>query len=994
MNTKTTLVLALVAVLVAVGLYFTKPWETREKSVQEQEPTAKALFGDTPWDIDRIELTIPGSRHSRRVLVKEDDRWMLVEPIQGPAQDSQATSIIRAVSEAEYVRKYARDDSGYPVESITGLQQPEVTVRLFSGGETKADFRLGKRVPTGKGAYAALGDDGVVYELKDSPAPTLTLRLDRLRNKQIIKLDQTKVTEVEVSGQSNYRIVKGTDGAWIMEQPQRGRVEKSKAEDVVRQVGSLWVQNWVEDEPGSLHPYGLDQPRIRAVVTLTEPVEEETKQDEGEDAQDGEGDRKPEPKFTRHELLVGGSTGDNAYYAKTGDSDAVFTIGSYVFDKLAQDPGELRDKSFASLPATQVSKIVVSRPDGEYTLSRKGGTWSLADGESADTGAVNDLIRDINAIEATSFVRPEEPLVAVDWNKPRVKLSVTVEGEEAPVVLLIGPASTSGKMSYVRRGSEEAVAVVREELVTPLLRGAASYGDRQVLNVPGDRVQRLEVTRAGSPTVALEKKDNKWSIVSPVEAPADQPAVTRIVRDLSNLRARSLLGAVARSEYGLDNPEITLALHAIPPAADPDVKEIGEDDSAEAPITPARHPSMTDRSLLSYLMSLPEDQRNPKAVQMLQDLIAAEGEATRPDQPVKHPSMSNEALLDYLMKLPEEERNPLVVTLLEDLVAREKASAGQELSSQAQARPSSEQWASARAAATRPASAERMPALSHQELLDYVLSLPGDEQNPKAIEMLRDLIALETGQALVSDQSDDKEKAPVYTNQELLDHIMTLPEEERNPLAIEMLENLIAEEQGAKGEAVDDKKQARPEVYRLALSRVDGKTYAFLVGGETVYELDSNVYDTASAELHDRRVIQFEADSATSVFLSDGDDEMSFIKSGEDWKYGPDPVLPIDKAKVRELINAFRELKTERYVDYVASDLDRYGLGSESKVRRVGAVVQGGERVEILLSRMGPEGDGSDSRYAVKAGESKIFLIRGEDVEKLSKSLEDFEKSS
>ena len=45
---------------------------------------------------------------------------------------------------------------------------------------------------------------------------------------------------------------------WMIEQPVRGRADKTKADRAMRGLSSLFVQDWIDDAPGSLERYGLD----------------------------------------------------------------------------------------------------------------------------------------------------------------------------------------------------------------------------------------------------------------------------------------------------------------------------------------------------------------------------------------------------------------------------------------------------------------------------------------------------------------------------------------------------------------------------------------------------------------------------------------------------------------------------------------------------------------------------------------------------------------
>jgi hypothetical protein len=104
-------------------------------------------------------------------------------------------------------------------------------------------------------------------------------------------------------------------------------------------------------------------------------------------------------------------------------------------------------------------------------------------------------------------------------------------------------------------------------------------------------------------------------------------------------------------------------------------------------------------------------------------------------------------------------------------------------------------------------------------------------------------------------------------------------------------------------------------------------------------------------------------------------------------------VLPIDGEKVKEVLNALRDLQTHRYVNYTASsaDLQKYSL-PDNAAHQISLVVSGKPRVKLLVSSQGPDNDPDDSHYATTGDQGMVFLLKGEQIEKLDKDLEFFEK--
>src|SRR4029077_6063684 len=95
-----------------------------------------------------------------------------------------------------------------------------------------------------------------------------------------------------------------------------------------------------------------------------------------------------------------------------------------------------------------------------------------------------------------------------------------------------------------------------------------------------------------------------------------------------------------------------------------------------------------------------------------------------------------------------------------------------------------------------------------------------------------------------------------------------------------------------------------PQIHRLALSQREGLTYACVDDEPTVYELENKVFEDAMAEMHNRQGMKFEIGDVNELDLKHDNVDISLRKSGTDWKYANDPVLPIENSKVTDVLNA------------------------------------------------------------------------------------------
>ncbi|MBK5940257.1 DUF4340 domain-containing protein [Halochromatium roseum] len=79
-----------------------------------------------------------------------------------------------------------------------------------------------------------------------------------------------------------------------------------------------------------------------------------------------------------------------------------------------------------------------------------------------------------------------------------------------------------------------------------------------------ERVQSIALQRSAGPLIRLERRDHGWSMRAPIEAPADEAAVGRLL-NIAHARVSRVLpaDATAAGRLGLDPPRVRLTLDGL-----------------------------------------------------------------------------------------------------------------------------------------------------------------------------------------------------------------------------------------------------------------------------------------------------------------------------------------------------------------------------------------------------------------------------------------------
>ena len=93
-----------------------------------------------------------------------------------------------------------------------------------------------------------------------------------------------------------------------------------------------------------------------------------------------------------------------------------------------------------------------------------------------------------------------------------------------------------------------------------------------------------------------------------------------------------------------------------------------------------------------------------------------------------------------------------------------------------------------------------------------------------------------------------------------------------------------------------------------------------------------------------------------------------FEKEGETWKLSPEPVFPVDSAKIKNIERSFTGMTANRTIEEHPESLAAYGLDKPSA--RATAYLKDGEELTFLLGNKTPTGN---NYYLMKEGDPAVY---------------------
>lgn len=368
--------LALGVVLVAlVGFYyFLDPKRDPSASTEKKEKPFGSVVAN---DIE--ELRVKTGNDTARVQ-KTDGKWQLVEPEQGPADESELTSMTGSLASLEVNRivdEKAADLKGYGLDPA----RVEVSFRL-KGQKDMKQLAIGEKTPTGGDLYARVPGQNRVFLVSSYLDTTFNKTPFALRDKAILKVERDKVDGLDLqSGTTQIQLAKkGSD--WSLVKPITARADFAAVEAAIERLSSAQMTSIINPSatPADLAKYGLDKPSSTMTVTSGS---------------------------SRASLLLG-KTENALVYAKDASRPMVFTVAPTVRDDVIKKISDFRRKDLFDGRSFTITHAEFKRGAETIVLDKSKGkddkdVWKNGAGKDVDVMKVEDALNKVSGLRATSF---------------------------------------------------------------------------------------------------------------------------------------------------------------------------------------------------------------------------------------------------------------------------------------------------------------------------------------------------------------------------------------------------------------------------------------------------------------------------------------------------------------------------------------------------------------------------------------------------------------
>ena len=548
MKTRTTIILLIVAV--AVGLYI-KFYESKQPNTEEAKRQAGNVVN---FDREGLDGIVIQNGDDRIELKKENLKWRIEAPFKDQADNGAVQNLINDLD------GWQKFDS-IPASEIAknkglldeyGLSKGKLKLKLL-GKNAPPEIAFGNDAALQGKMYVRAGDTSDVVIAAQSVRNDIAKKPEDFRDKKLTDLTTAQVMQALVKTTAGEMELEKKADHWEIVKPLRARGDDQKINDLLAQITTAQIQQFVAEDRGDLRPYGLAEPR--GSVTLFAADDK-----------------------TGQTLQIGGPAGTaekdkDQVYVRFTARNSVYTLPKKIEEILALKPADLRDRHLVRIDTNILDRITIEAPGkGKTVLARKDENWTIANknNQTANSGEVTRILDLVKAEQVTKFVEDvASDLPKYGLDKPQLQITFSsfasentpesTAGEHPFATIAFG--KVEGDNVFARLGEEPFIVAVRRSLLDNIFADPVQWQDLAIFRFKPDDVHKLTVTTDHESALVRNNK-KEWTWVKGTE-PINTANVQSLLNSLTVLRAVRWAGATNPAQ-GVDKPQLTITFTTSP----------------------------------------------------------------------------------------------------------------------------------------------------------------------------------------------------------------------------------------------------------------------------------------------------------------------------------------------------------------------------------------------------------------------------------------------
>src|SRR5438105_3821061 len=367
MNWKTTV--ALLVIVLGLGFYL-KFYEMKRPDTAEAVRQSQKVVN---LDRDKIDGIVIQNGDDKIDIRRHDDKWRLETPIKDQADASSIQSLLFEIDEwrkdATISAKETEADKNKMAEY--GLNKPKLRLKL-TGKDAPPEILFGKDAALEGKMYVRFENSKEALLVGQSVKKAIDKKPEDFRDRKLTDLIMAQVVRVVLKTSAGEMELQKRGDYWDIVKPLHTHADDQKVSDLIAQVTTARIQQFVADDRGDLHPYGLAEPRGSLTLFAQEDKQGQMLQIGGV------------PEKQKEQV-----------YVRFSPRGFVYTLPKKIEETINAKPNDLRDRHLVRIDTKILVRLSIDAPGkGKTVLARKDENWILASRNNApaNSGEARRLI--------------------------------------------------------------------------------------------------------------------------------------------------------------------------------------------------------------------------------------------------------------------------------------------------------------------------------------------------------------------------------------------------------------------------------------------------------------------------------------------------------------------------------------------------------------------------------------------------------------------------
>ena len=536
MRFRTTLVLfALTAALVV----FIKFYETKRPNTEEANRRAQNVIN---FERDKIDGIVIQNGEERIELKRADKKWRLESPVKDLADGSTIDGLLFDLEDwkkdATISGKEIEADKSRMAEY--GVAKAKLRLKL-QGANAPPEILFGNNAALEGKTYVRLENSKDVFLAAQSIKNQISKKPEEFRDRKLTDTVATQVIRLSLKTAAGEMELQKQGDHWQIVKPLRARADDQKVNDLIAQITTSRIAQFVADDAGDLHPYGLTEPR--GTVTIFT-------------ADDKQGQI----------LQIGGvpEKEKDQIYVRFAPRKFIYTLPNKIETILSTRPNDLRDRHLVRFDQNQLDRITIDVPGKTKTvLSRKDQNWTIVNrnnrlANAAEARRLIDLLAGEQVTNFVADVASDLPKYGLDKPQLTVTLSSfasentaeTKAGEHPLATIAFG--KIDGENIFARVGEEPFVVAVHRSTLDNIFADPLQWQDLTIFKFKPEQIHRLALFTDHEQSL-IRGPNNQWEWVTG-DGPINTVTVQSLVNTLASLHAVRWIANIPPAAF--DKPQL------------------------------------------------------------------------------------------------------------------------------------------------------------------------------------------------------------------------------------------------------------------------------------------------------------------------------------------------------------------------------------------------------------------------------------------------------